>query len=107
MEEARAKGEVVPRLRFGALLEQMLGVAQSFSLTIPPYFLSNVRALAELEGLAIAADPNYNILNSVYPFAVQKMLVNPASALREPLEQVRFLLLRTRSYWNDTYFDLI
>ena len=93
LEEAKAKGEVVPRLRFGALLEQLLEVAQAYSFTVPPYFISNVRALAELEGLAIAADPSYNLLSSVYPFAVQRMLINPAASLREPLEKVMFCLI--------------
>ncbi len=83
-------GEVVPRLPFGAIFEQMLSIAQSFRFTIPPYFTSNVRALAELEGLAISADPTYNLLSSVYPFAVQRMIVGPDATLRTALEQLIF-----------------
>eukprot|EP01041_Mallomonas_annulata_P003791 gene3791-7529_t len=90
LDEAKSKGEMVPRLPFGALLEQMFDVAQSFRFSVPPYFISNVRALAELEGLALAADPNYNLLSSVYPFAIQRMLVDPDATLRTSLEQLIF-----------------
>jgi len=90
LDKARAEGELVPKLPFGALLKQMLDIAQNFKFTIPPYFLSNVRALAELEGLAMTADPNYNLLSSVYPFAVQRMLVTSDDSLRGALEQLIF-----------------
>eukprot|EP00403_Amphidinium_massartii_P024142 CAMPEP_0178387158 /NCGR_PEP_ID=MMETSP0689_2-20121128/8930_1 /TAXON_ID=160604 /ORGANISM="Amphidinium massartii, Strain CS-259" /LENGTH=592 /DNA_ID=CAMNT_0020007515 /DNA_START=105 /DNA_END=1879 /DNA_ORIENTATION=+ len=67
----------VPKLRFAALLEQLAYIAPRYAFKLPPYFLNNARALGCLEGMARAADPDFNILSSMYPFALRRLLRNP------------------------------
>jgi hypothetical protein len=63
----------------------MFSIAQQFSFSVPPYFLSNVRALGELEGLAMTADPTFNLLGAVYPYVAHRLLTDPSSRLRRAL----------------------
>ena len=37
----------------------------SIHFRLPPYFLNNARAIATLEGLAMSADPSFNLLAEV------------------------------------------
>lgn len=74
------KGSVskVPTVRFDNLLGGLLSLVARFQLTLPPYFLNNARALATLEGSALRLDPEFNVLEVVYPFALNRLLRNPS-----------------------------
>jgi len=67
----------VPTLKFAALLEQLALLAPRYEFQLPPYFLNNARALGCLEGMARAADPGFNILGQMYPWALRRLLSNP------------------------------
>ena len=54
------------------LVSSLLGVGTRFAFKLPPYFINNARALATLEGMAKSADPTFNVLSVVYPFALQR-----------------------------------
>jgi len=70
----------VPSLRFAALLEQLVVLAPRYEFRLPPYFVNNARALGCLEGMARSADPNFNIMRSMYPFALRRLLSNPSQS---------------------------
>jgi len=70
----------VPSLRFAALLEQLALLAPRYEFQLPPYFLNNARALGCLEGMARTVDPRFNILEKVYPFALNRLLSNPSNS---------------------------
>ena len=67
-----------------------LALVPKYRFLLPPYFLNNARALGTLEGMARTADPNFNILAIVYPFAVKRLLQNPTGSpvLRRVLRQL-------------------
>ena len=67
----------VPDVRFDQLLVALLALVPRFKFVLPPYFLNNARALGTLEGMAKSADPNFNILAVVYPYAMARALRNP------------------------------
>jgi len=67
----------VPDVRFDQLLGALLGLVPRFNFVLPPYFLNNARALGTLEGMAKSADPSFNILAVVYPYAMRRALANP------------------------------
>lgn len=48
----------------------------------PPYFLNNARAIATLEGMAKSADPDFDVLQVVYPFALRRLLSDPRGSPR-------------------------
>ena len=78
-EEKRVrKAELnIPDVRFDQLLAALIALVPRYRFVLPPYFLNNARALGTLEGMARAADPKFNILAVVYPFAVKRLLRNP------------------------------
>ena len=91
-EEARLRRakSAVPDVRFDQLLGALLALVPKYRFLLPPYFLNNARALGTLEGMARTADPNFNILAIVYPFAVKRLLQNPTGSpvLRRVLRQL-------------------
>jgi len=70
----------IPSLRFDKLLDVLARLVPRFQFQLPPYFLNNARALSTLEGMAREADPSFNVLQSVYPFAINRLLSNPTSS---------------------------
>eukprot|EP00913_Durusdinium_trenchii_P023209 g21788.t1 len=70
----------VPSLKFAALLEQLALLAPRYEFQLPPYFLNNARALGCLEGMARTVDPDFNILEKVYPFDLDRLLSNPSNS---------------------------
>lgn len=70
----------VPSLHFSALLEQLALLAPRYEFRLPPYFLNNAKALGCLEGMARAADPDFNILRRMYPFALERLMKNPSAS---------------------------
>jgi len=72
--------EGVPSLRFSALLEQLALLAPRYEFRLPPYFLNNARAIGCLEGMARSADPDFNIMRRMYPFAIRRLLANPGGS---------------------------
>ena len=61
--------------------------APNFGFELPPYFLNNARAIATLEGMALSADPSFDVLKVVYPFALRRLLADPRGSplLRQTL----------------------
>eukprot|EP00977_Amphora_coffeiformis_P006779 scaffold1485_cov171-Amphora_coffeaeformis.AAC.18 len=68
----------VPMIRFDNLLGALTTLVAKFQLALPPYFLNNARALATLEGVALRLNPSFNVLQVVYPFALNRLLQNPS-----------------------------
>ena len=67
----------VPDVRFDQLLFALFALVPRFKFVLPPYFLNNARALGTLEGMAKSADPNFNIIAVIYPYAMARALANP------------------------------
>lgn len=86
----RRAANAVPDVRFDQLLGALLALVPKYRFVLPPYFLNNARALGTLEGMARSADPNFNILRVVYPFAVKRLLANPTGSpvLRRVLREL-------------------
>ena len=72
----------LPTLRFEALITELALLAPRFALELPPYFLNNARGLATLEGMAKSADPSFDVLQAVYPFALRRLLADPRNSPR-------------------------
>ena len=67
-----------------------VGFAPNFGFELPPYFLNNARAIATLEGMALSADPSFDVLKVVYPFALRRLLADPRGSplLRQTLRSL-------------------
>lgn len=67
---------------------KLLMLGTQFPLVFRDYFLNNLRCLGMLEGLALNADPNFNVLSVVYPYVAKKMLTGRSDRYRHALESV-------------------
>ena len=74
--------QALPSLRFDTLIVELAILAPRFALELPPYFLNNARGLATLEGMARSADPSFDVLQAVYPFALRRLLADPSGSPR-------------------------
>lgn len=70
----------VPHLNFDRLLGSLAQILPEFEFQLPPYFLNNCRALATMEGNARRLDPSFSVLKVLYPYALNRLLLNPSSS---------------------------
>jgi aarF domain-containing kinase len=77
---ATASTSTIPSLRFDKLLDVLARLVPRFQFQLPPYFLNNARALSTLEGMAREIDPSFNVLQSLYPYTLQRLLCNPSGS---------------------------
>jgi hypothetical protein len=73
---------------FIGVAEKLIELGGSFPLQFRDYFLSILRSLAMLEGLALNADPSFRIMRLVYPYVMSLILSDPSPHFREALINV-------------------
>lgn len=79
-EGTGTSSQEVPNLRFDKLLNVLSRLVPAFQFKLPPYFLNNARALATLEGMAREIDPQFNVLRFLYPYALNRIVINPSGS---------------------------
>ncbi|XP_020240815.1 uncharacterized protein LOC109819480 isoform X2 [Asparagus officinalis] len=80
----------IPDIKFSKVLVKILSVALKYHFRMPPYFTLVLRSLASLEGLAVAADPQFKTFQAAYPYVVQKLLYDNSAPTRTILNSVVF-----------------
>ncbi|GLI66135.1 hypothetical protein VaNZ11_009866 [Volvox africanus] len=80
----------VSNLSFGQLSGNLGVTMYKYSFRIPPYYTLLVRSLSVLEGIALAADPNYKVLGSAYPWIARRLLTDPSTDLRKALHRLLY-----------------
>eukprot|EP00978_Attheya_sp_CCMP212_P020424 scaffold58437_cov54-Attheya_sp.AAC.1 len=70
----------VPVLRFDKVLNGLTQLVPRFRFQLPPYFLNNARALGTLEGIARQLNPDFNVLQILYPYAIHRIIQNPTKS---------------------------
>lgn len=93
MDLEDALGEVefkdgIPDVKFSKVLGKIWSVALKYHFHMPPYYTLVLRSLASLEGMAVAADPNFKTFEAAYPFVVRKLLTDNSAATRRILFSV-------------------
>ena len=69
-----------PELDFNSLIVQLTKLVPRFKFQLPPYFMNKARALGTLEGMARSMDSNFNILQMLYPYALNRIMENPTQS---------------------------
>ncbi|KAL3520688.1 hypothetical protein ACH5RR_018837 [Cinchona calisaya] len=95
MDLEDALGEVefnngIPNIKFSRVLGKIWSVALKYHFRMPPYYILVLRSLASLEGLAVAADPNFRTFEAAYPYVVRKLLTDNSASTRRILHSVVF-----------------
>ncbi|PIA37417.1 hypothetical protein AQUCO_03000180v1 [Aquilegia coerulea] len=98
MDLEDALGEVklvdgTPDIKFSRVLGKVWSVALKYHFRMPPYYTLVLRSLASLEGLAVAADPDFKTFDAAFPYVVQKLLTDDSPASRRILHSVIVPLL--------------
>lgn len=110
MDLEDALGEVefhngIPNVKFSRVLGKIWSVALKYHFRMPPYYTLVLRSLASLEGLAVAADPNFRTFEAAYPYVVRKLLTDNSASSRRILHSV--VLNRRREFqWQKLAFFL-
>ncbi|XP_057476620.1 uncharacterized protein LOC130764404 [Actinidia eriantha] len=93
MDLEDALGEVefkdgIPDVKFSRVLGKIWSVAIKYHFRMPPYYTLVLRSLASLEGMAVAADPNFKTFEAAYPYVVRKLLTDNSAATTRILHSV-------------------
>ncbi|CAM8917156.1 unnamed protein product [Rhodiola kirilowii] len=91
LEDAIGEVEIkdgIPNVKFSRVLGKVWSVAFKYHFRMPPYYTIVLRSLASLEGLAVAADPNFKTFEAAYPYVVSKLLKDNSAATRKILHSV-------------------
>jgi predicted unusual protein kinase regulating ubiquinone biosynthesis (AarF/ABC1/UbiB family) len=77
---ATGAATAIPTLRFDKLLDALTRLVPRFRFQLPPYFINNARALGTLEGMAREINPSFNVLQTLYPYVLRRLLSNPTDS---------------------------
>lgn len=77
---ATGRATTIPTLRFDKLLDALTRLVPRFRFQLPPYFINNARALGTLEGMAREINPSFNVLQTLYPYVLRRLLANPTDS---------------------------
>jgi predicted unusual protein kinase regulating ubiquinone biosynthesis (AarF/ABC1/UbiB family) len=72
---SRGEGEEttrLPTLKFDQIVGALVPVAALFPFQAPPYVVNHEGAISMLEGVAMSADPAFNLFGVLYPFMVRR-----------------------------------
>ncbi|CAK9054627.1 Uncharacterized protein sll0005, partial [Durusdinium trenchii] len=62
------------RRAFGQLYEELSSLAFRYYFTLPSYYILVMRSFVTLEGIAFAADPDFNMYTTSSPYAFRRLL---------------------------------
>lgn len=88
--EVRAGDAPVRSFTLIGVAGKLLSLGAQFPLVFGDYFLSNLRCLAMLEGLAVNADPSFSIVSLLYPYVVRRVLSGSSSRFRTVVEGLAY-----------------
>ena len=77
-------------LSFGDFSEKLGTTMYQYKFQIPPYYTLLVRSLTVLEGIALASDPSYKVLNAAYPWVARRLLSDKSPELRQTLKALLY-----------------
>lgn len=75
------------RRAFGQLYEELSNLAFRYYFTLPSYYVLVMRSFVTLEGIAFAADPDFNMYTTSSPFALRRLLMPRTTTGRKLLEE--------------------
>ncbi|KAA8494648.1 putative aarF domain-containing protein kinase, chloroplastic [Porphyridium purpureum] len=93
-------GDGISGFSFIGLADQFLTLASRFPFAFPPFFINNIRALGNMEDMALQVDPNFKMAKLVFPLVIEKVFNDPAPEMRETLEEI-LLADYTFINWKD------
>ena len=87
---ALANAGGVAALSFSDLSADLGRTMYEYNFRLPPYYTLLVRSLSVLEGIALAADPNYKVLAQALPWVSRRVLTSREPAVRDALRALLY-----------------
>lgn len=87
----RVLGELVQgggarKINFQQITDDLSAIARDYVFVIPPYFALILRAFSVLEGIGLAADPDYAIVQDCYPYLCKRLITDDSPRTRAALK---------------------
>ncbi|GMH81844.1 hypothetical protein TrVE_jg5379 [Triparma verrucosa] len=78
----------VSELNFKNVINKLGDVFYTFPFSLPPFYISIIRCLGVLEGLAIQVDPKFRIISDAYPYIASRLLTDSQPDMQEALKRL-------------------
>lgn len=78
----------VGELNFKNVVGKLGDIMYTFPFSLPPFYISIIRCLGVLEGLAIQVDPQAQIISEAYPYVASRVLTDSQDDLQEALRRL-------------------
>ncbi|XP_049933387.1 uncharacterized protein LOC116252740 isoform X2 [Nymphaea colorata] len=73
---------------FQGIMNQLYDVMYEFNFSLPPDYALVIRALGSLEGTAKILDPDFQVVESAYPYVIGRLLADPTHDMRKILREL-------------------
>lgn len=81
----------ISELNFKNVVGELGDIMYTYPFSLPPFYISIIRCLGVLEGLAIQVDPKARIISQAYPYIANRVLTDDTQEeLREALRRLIF-----------------
>ena len=81
----------ISELNFKNVVGKLGDIMYTYPFSLPPFYISIIRCLGVLEGLAIQVDPKSRIISEAYPYVANRVLTDDSQEeLREALRRLIF-----------------
>ena len=78
----------ISELNFKNVVGKLGDIMYTYPFSLPPFYISIIRCLGVLEGLAIQVDPQARIISEAYPYVASRVLTDPQDELQEALRRL-------------------
>lgn len=78
----------ITELNFKSVVNKLGDIMYTYPFSLPPFYISIIRCLGVLEGLAIQVDPQARIVSKAYPYIASRVLTDPQDDLQEALRRL-------------------
>ena len=78
----------ISELNFKNLVGKLGDIMYTYPFSLPPFYISIIRCLGVLEGLAIQVDPQARIISEAYPYVASRVLTDTQGEMQEALRRL-------------------
>lgn len=78
----------VSELNFSKVVGKLGDIMYTYPFSLPPFYISIIRCLGVLEGLAIQVNPQARIISDAYPYIASRVLTDRQDELQEALRRL-------------------
>ncbi|KAF6265823.1 hypothetical protein COO60DRAFT_1633263 [Scenedesmus sp. NREL 46B-D3] len=78
------------KLNIDAVMGELEDLGSRYPFRIPPFFTLILRAFSVIEGIALAVDPDYSIVQECFPYLARRLLADDDPRVRKALRDVLY-----------------